>query len=338
MAFNFWQSHPLGGSRDKVTWGMVGNSHDASMACFVGDKPVWACMAKDFDVANMKDSHPDFHWTMIQVALQSYGQPDKIVWYENPFLKTTRQWWAGQGWLSKENNIRDYLSQWDINVPIEYAWHHHAHASYGYYTSGFKDATILCMDSIGEWESLTIWSGKGDKLKKVYSQKYPHSVGLFYSAMTQRCGLEPNKEEYAIVNLAKGAKGAYVRALEKTLVNEELDGSMPGVHFNINLHRGGKHILPELDDNIEMAFATQAVYEKILKSNSDWCKKKLPSKNLIITGGCALNQKANKVIEKDWKKMYVPKNPGDPGSCIGAVASKIKKQLDYNEKIWYNRK
>ena len=156
--------------------------------------------------------------------------------------------------------------------------------------------------------------------------------------MTQRCGLEPNKEEYAVANLGKGAKGVYVRALEKTLINEELDGSMPGVHFNVNLHRGGKHILPELDDNIEMAFATQAVYEKILKSNSDWCKKKLPSKNLIITGGCALNQKANKVIEKDWKKMYIPKNPGDPGSCIGAVASKIKKQLDYNEKIWYNRK
>ena len=50
------------------------------------------------------------------------------------------------------------------------------------------------MDSIGEWECLTIWQGKDNKLKKIYSQRYPHSVGLYYSAMTQRCGLEPNKE------------------------------------------------------------------------------------------------------------------------------------------------
>jgi carbamoyltransferase len=274
---------------------------------------------------------------MIEVANQSYGRPDKIIWYEKPFWKTTRQWWAGQGWLSKENNIKKYLSNWGITAPIEYAWHHHAHAAYGYYTSGFDNATILCMDSIGEWECLTIWSGEGDKLKKVFSQKYPHSVGLFYSAMTQRCGLEPNKEEYAVANLGKGAKGMYVDLLQKTVVSDELDGHMPGVHFKFNLHRGGKHILPNLDDNIEMAFATQAVYERILKSNSDWCKKRLPSKNLIITGGCALNKQANQKIENDWKKIYVPKNPGDPGSCIGAVASKLKKHLDYDEKIWYNK-
>ena len=320
-----------------VTWGMVGNSHDASMACFIDDKPVWACMAKDFDHAKMRDHHPDFHWTMIEVANQSYGSPDKIVWYENPFLKTTRQWWAGQGWLAKENNIKKYLKNWGITAPIEYAWHHHAHAAYGYYTSGFDNATILCMDSIGEWECLTIWRGEGDELRKVYSQRYPHSVGLFYSAMTQRCGLEPNRDEYKITDMAKGAKGTYVDMLQKAVIMDPLDGQMPGVHFKFNLHRGGRHILPELKDEIEMAFATQTVYERILKSNSDYCRKNLPSRNLIITGGCALNKQANQSIRTDWDNLYVPKNPGDPGSCIGAVASKLKKHLDYSDKIWYNK-
>ena len=112
---------------------------------------------------------------------------------------------------------------------------------------------------------------------------------------------------------------------------------MPGVHFKFNLHRGGRHILPELKDEIEMAYATQEVYERILQSNSNWCKKKLPSRNLIITGGCALNKQANQSIESDWDNLYVPKNPGDPGSCIGAVASKLKKHLDYSENIWYNK-
>jgi len=63
----------------------------------------------------------------------------------------------------------------------------------------------------------------------------------------------------------------------------------------------------------------------------------LSSKNLIITGGCALNKQANQKIEEDWRKIYVPKNPGDPGSCVGAVLTKIKKQVDYNDKIWYTR-
>ena len=86
-----------------------------------------------------------------------------------------------------------------------------------------------------------------------------------------------------------------------------------------------------------LAYATQFLYEKILKSNSDYAKRRLKSKNLIIVGGCALNKQANEKIQSDWKKVYVPKNPGDPGSCIGAVASKIKKHLDYDEKIWYNK-
>ena len=320
-----------------ITWGMVGNSHDASMACFLDERPVWACMAKDFDHVKDKDNSPDFHWTMIEVANQSYGRPDKIVWYEKPLWKTTRQWWAGQGWLAKENNIKEYLKQWGIKAPIEYAWHHHAHAAYGYYTSGFDNATILCMDSIGEWECLTIWKGEGDKLTKVYSQRYPHSVGLFYSAMTQRCGLIPNKDEYKIAGMAKEGTDSYVGLVKKELIEDDLNGYVPGVHFKHNLHRGANWLLPECKDNKNMAYATQAIYEEILDSNSKYCLRNFPSRNLIITGGCALNKQANQSIESDWDNLYVPKNPGDPGSCIGGVASKLKKHLDYSDKIWYNK-
>ncbi len=317
-----------------VTWGMVGNSHDASLACFINDKPVWASMSKDFsDVPN----DPDFSWTQIEAARQSYGPPSKIIWYEKPFWKTTRQWWAGQGWLSKENDIKQYLMKWDLDCPIEYAWHHHAHAAYGYFTSGFANAVILCMDSIGEWESFTIWQGQGDKLKKVYSQRYPHSVGLFYSAMTQRCGLTPNKEEYKVAQMAEQGTSKYVGLVKSALLTDDLKGYVPGVHFKHNLHRGAKWLLPECDDLNSMAYATQNIYEQILKSNSDWALKNFPSRNLIITGGCALNKQANDKVKQDWNELYVPKNPGDPGSCIGAVASKLKKHLDYNEKIWYNK-
>ena len=85
-----------------IIWGMVGNSHDASLAVFVDKKLAWASLSKDFsDVPN----DPDFSWTQIEAARQSYGPPDKVIWYERPFLKTLRQFAAGQGWLARENNI-----------------------------------------------------------------------------------------------------------------------------------------------------------------------------------------------------------------------------------------
>ena len=185
-----------------IVWGIVGNSHDASLAVFKqgqvslrqGHETLelkWAALAKDFSGV---EHDPNLNWTIVSAARQ-YGEPDKVIWYEKPFLKTLRQLRAGQGWLWKENNIKKYLAQWDIKCPIEYTLHHHSHAAYGYYTSGYDNASILCVDSIGEFQTLTIWQGEGNELNLVHKQTYPDSLGLFYSAMTQRCGLVPQRDE-----------------------------------------------------------------------------------------------------------------------------------------------
>ena len=84
----------------------------------------------------------------------------------------------------------------------DYTSHHKSHASAGYYTSKFDNAAIVVLDAIGEFETCTIWKGRGEKLKKVYSQSYPSSLGLWYSAMTQRCGLKPNEEEYILMGMS----------------------------------------------------------------------------------------------------------------------------------------
>ena len=87
-----------------ITWGMVGNSHDASLAVFKDNELMSAVLSKDYSkVPN--DPHPN--WSMVSVARQEYGEPDRIQWYELPKLKTLRQLYAGQGWLWKENNIRN---------------------------------------------------------------------------------------------------------------------------------------------------------------------------------------------------------------------------------------
>ena len=84
--------------------------------------------------------------------------------------------------------------------------HHRAHCAGGFYTSGFTDATVVCIDSIGEFETLSIWNAEGTKLKRVYSQGYPHSVGLWYSAMTQRIALKPQEDEYILMGMAAYTK------------------------------------------------------------------------------------------------------------------------------------
>ena len=325
-----------------ITWGIVGNSHDASIAVFEGEKLLWAALAKDFSKV---DNDPHLNPELVNAAKEAGGWrlPSKVVWYETAWLKTLRQFVAGQGWLAQENNIKKYLAQWNITCPIQYVRHHNSHAAYGYYTSGYDDATILVLDSIGEFETLTIWTGIGCRLKKVYSQKYPHSVGLFYSAMTQRLGFKANRDEYKVDQLGQPIKTEenleLINDMVKTFIEPELNGEMPGVHFKVNMHKGCDWYKPELKTDMDMARlanATQFVFELMMKSNSKWCSKNLPSRNLVITGGCALNRTAVSLITKDWGRIWIPPNPGDPGSCIGGVLAMNRKHIDFKPEMWYN--
>ena len=304
-----------------ITWGMVGNSHDASLAVFDNDDLLWASLSKDFSGV---PNDPNFNWTQIEVARQSFGPPQKVVWYERPFLKTLRQWRAGQGWLLKENDIKAYLDEWGISCKIEYTQHHLSHAAYAYYTQPHDDCAVVCLDSIGEFETLTIWHGKNNKLKKIHSQGYPHSLGLFYSAMTQRIGLVPQRDEYLVTEYAKKGDGVkMMHTMMQEIIKINQDAHKPSIRMRENLHRGCMWWRPELtseQDMYDIAAGTQAVFEycvKILSNYAHW--KTNHGKAIAFAGGGALNKKAMDQVRKDWDNVWVPPNPGDPGSCIGAV-------------------
>ena len=324
-----------------ITWGMVGNSHDASLAVFDNDELLWASLAKDFSGV---PNDPNFNWTQIEVARQSFGPPSKVVWYERPLLKTLRQWRAGQGWLYKENDIKAYLNDWGINCDIEYTQHHLSHAAYAYYTQPHDDCAVICLDSIGEFETLTIWHGKDNKLKKIHSQGYPHSLGLFYSAMTQRIGLVPQRDEYLVTEYAKKGIGhelMYTMLEEIVKVNQDpLLSSRPYIRMRENLHRGCMWWQPELtseQDMYDIAAATQSVFEycvKILSNYAHW--KTNHGKAIAFAGGGALNKKAMDQVRQDWDNVWIPPNPGDPGSCIGAVLAKTKTKIEL-DKQWYQK-
>ena len=254
-----------------IKWGMVGNSHDASLAVFDDDELLWASLSKDFSKV---PNDPDFNWTQLEVARQSFGPPQKVIWYERPFLKTLRQWRAGQGWLREENDIREYLKRWGINCKIEYTQHHLSHAAYAYYTQPEDDCAVVCLDSIGEFETLTVWHGMNNKLKKIYSQSYPHSLGLFYSAMTQRLGLVPNRDEYLVAQMAaKGNHKIYSKRILKELLH--VLGNDPAIHCRENLHRGCMWWAPDITSEQQLndlAAAVQKVFELSVKHVTEWMK------------------------------------------------------------------
>ena len=321
-----------------IKWGMVGNSHDASLAVFDDKELLWASLAKDFsDVPN----DPHINWTQFEVARQSYGPPSEVIWYERPFLKTLRQWRAGQGWLYKENDIKSYIGRYGLYCPVSYTQHHLSHAAYAYYTQGHDDCAVICLDSIGEFETLTIWHGKNNKLKKIYSQGYPHSLGLFYSAMTQRMGLVAQRDEYLVAQWAKkGNPKRLGHIMRKELINVDHDSNTPQyIHMRHNLHRGCNWWRPELktqQDMYDIAAATQTIFEYCVNILSIWAKVRTGSKHLALAGGGALNKEAVDKITNQWDSVYVPPNPGDPGSCIGAVLAKTKTKIGL-DKRWYQK-
>jgi len=314
-----------------ITWGISANSHDGSLAVFDNDKLVFASHTERF--SGLKND-PHLNKPLLEYARQ-WGEPDEVIWYEKPFKKTMRQLSAGQGYNWNENNVKSYLKQYGINAPIGYSNHHESHAAAGYYTSKFSDATILCIDSIGEFETLTIWEGKGEKIKKVFSQSYPHSVGLWYSAMTQRVGLKPNEDEYILMGMAAyGDVRKHYHHMKETFfeLGPHDHWQFPNVKFKTNLHRGCrwyKEGYTKWTDKLNFAAATQSIYEEIFKGLVEYCANNYKSKNLVVMGGCALNCKANSSASAYYKNIWIMPNPGDAGSSVGAVLAKKQKHIKW---------
>ncbi len=319
-----------------ITWGISANSHDAALAVFTDEGLEFASHSERFSGVK-NDAH--LNDKLIEYA-KKWGEPDEIIWYERPFVKSLRQLRAGQGFNFGENNIGRYLRQYGVSAPIRYTDHHLAHAAAGFYTSPFREATVVCIDSIGEFDTLTIWNAdQHNGLKKIYKQTYPHSIGLWYSAFTQRLGLKPQEDEYILMGMA--AYGDPLRFFNEILHDffhpldddtfKQIFFNKPTVKLKHNLHRGCMWWRPDLtteQDYFDIAASVQAVYSYILKYISNWARWKSPSGNLVLMGGCALNCSANGSIKSDWNNMYIMANPGDAGSSIGAVLAHKKQFME----------
>lgn len=308
-----------------ITWGISANSHNAALAVFNNNNLVFASESERF--SRVKND-PNLTWDLTRYAKVRWGVPEKIIWYEKPWLKTLRQLYAGQGWLWGENNVKKYLQRYDLNVPVIYSQHHNSHAAAGYYTSKFNHACVIVIDAIGEFECLTIWEGRGVELKKIYSLNYPNSLGLFYSAMTQRCGLKPNEEEYILMGMS--ALGDASR-LGPTMLSDFFIGSFSDPYrLKKNLHKGCLDWKPNLisqQDIYDIAAATQYVYEIIFEKILEHALTLVNSENLVLMGGCALNCVANPHAYRYFNNVWIMPAPGDNGSAIGSVLAVNKRHI-----------
>lgn len=308
-----------------IRWGISANSHDAAIAVFDDDQLKFASHSERF---SGKKNDRDLCDGLVQYARQ-WGEPEEIYWYENPYLKTVRQLYAGQGWKWQDNNIKKYLARWNLTAPIYYNKHHHSHAAAGYFTSSFDEACVLVIDAIGEFETMTIWKANGNKLKKIWSQRYPHSIGLFYSAMTQRIGLKPNEDEYILMGMAAYGNSAKLeQRIKQDFIGENFK-------FKKNLHRGCTDWAPDLiiKDSFEIAASVQLIYEELFYNVLMKAQQLTGSQNLVLMGGCALNCSANRLTGRFFNQTWIMPNPGDAGSAIGAVLAKKKWHIPFESAL-----
>lgn len=315
-----------------ITWGWTGMSHDSSLAVFNDTKLVFAAQSERYSkVKNDKNLN-----CKLLIEALDYGVPDHVYYYEKPLLKKTRQLYAKQYTLLGKVSPTTYMSKFSPNLPKSTTVSHHkSHAAGGYYTSEYTDAAILCIDSIGEWETISIWTGEGDKLKKIHSQRYPHSVGIWYSAMTQRLGLKPQEHEYILMGMAAiGDPDRLYNIIKNDFISKMPTMTDGKVIFAKNCHRGCMDWAPYLQsvqDYADIAAAVQRIYEEIflglIRYTSYLTNGK--KKNLILTGGCALNCVANPIAYTHFDNVWIMPNPGDSGSAIGCVLAHWQQHIEW---------
>jgi len=300
-----------------ISWGISALNHGSSLAVFRDGQYLRHSVSND-------DRLPS---EFIRYALDYQGAPDRIFWYENPWLKKARQLRAGQysTAFSLENLPTQKLKKWGLGyAPVTYTTHHASHAAAGYYTSPFNHCAVVVLDAIGEFECATIWQGLHGEIKKVWSRSYPHSLGLFYSAFTKLIGLTPIKDEHLLQKMA--AQGNEQRYFKE--VNDYVSNTL---NLKYNLHRGvlnWPYPILTLQDQCDIAAAVQDAFEGQVGMIMMEARKLVNTDCLVYMGGCAMNSAANKrFVEPAFKYRWSLPDPGDASSALGAVLYHTKTRV-----------
>tara|TARA_B100001989_G_scaffold247801_1_gene220538 strand:- start:287 stop:2125 length:1839 start_codon:yes stop_codon:yes gene_type:complete len=286
---------------------------------------------------------------------------DNIVFFEKPFLKFERLLetylaFAPKGfksfslampiWLREKlfqkKFLFDLLRNQDENFndinKIKFSEHHFSHAASAFFPSPFKEAIIMTLDGVGEWATTTIAIGSENKIKMLKEIRFPHSLGLLYSAFTYYLGFKVNSGEYKVMGLAPYGKPIYKEKIFKNLIDVKKDGSfkldMNYFNYATGLTMTNKNFSklfgqpvrkPEKDlltqFHMDMAASIQVVIEEIILKLTKSIAEEYKLKNLCLAGGVALNCVANgKILVKNhFDNIWIQPAAGDAGGSLGAA-------------------
>ena len=312
--------------------GLSAGFHDAALSVirsdgeilFAGHSERYTKIKNDFAIGPdlIRDAH---QWPITTVAF-----------YEQPWLHNLQQLISGQyrwgPWTTKQAIYR-YLNDWPfiLSEVQEYCSfrHHLSHAAAGFQTSPFDSAAVVVIDAIGELDTISIYhacyDSKGQaRYQRLWHQRYPHSIGLFYSAVTQAVGLKPQEEEYITMGMA-----AYGSDLGTAWLQDQFIADPVNVRFRHNLHVGMDN--PGFDSPEDLAASAQVVTENLIGSVMRRAHQLTGSTNLVYMGGVALNCVANRKLGELFERVWIMPNPGDAGSSLGAAALALGTRLHWRD-------
>lgn len=301
--------------KNKIIWGASGLAHDASVSVIKNGEIVFASSSERYSrIKNDKN----FNEELIKDCLE-YGAPDIICWYENPTYKFLRKLIIDKRW--ERYDPRDVFRRYGIYCPLINIDHHISHLCASLYTcpwDSMNNTLGIVIDSVGEFKTLSVWDINNRKYSCIFSNKYPNSLGLFYSSITDMLGLKAQEEEYIMMGMASYGDESSLRYYDffKTNFFDEENNLV------VDLRRGCRGIFSqkEIEEHkFSIAKAAQDIYEKIILDIVKKYLSKTGYKKLILSGGCALNCTANSKLLELVDNMWIFPNPGDSGSSLGAA-------------------
>lgn len=338
--------------------------HD-SAACLVVDGRVVAAAQEERFTRKKHDA--SFPSQAVAYCLREAGitaaELDLVGFYEKPLVKFSRLletyvasapwglrsylmamplWLTEKLWMS--DDIAAHLDGYDGD--IMFGEHHESHAASAFFPSPFEQAAVVTIDGVGEWATSSIGVGRGHDLELLHELKFPHSLGLLYSAFTYFAGFKVNSGEYKVMGLAPYGEPKYVKAIKDHVIEIKDDGSLwMNQEFFTYAHGltmtgsrmeqllGGPARKPEsrlTQREMDLARSIQEITEEVMLKMTAFAHKETGMRDLCLAGGVALNCVGNGRVlrEGPFEQVWVQPAAGDAGGALGVALSLWHRHLD----------